>query len=170
MKQILSKLVGLLSNSPSEPRPIGITSRIVVRDVFISYNSADEEWAKTLAERIERETIDGRPESARLSAFFSPWDIEYGPNFINRLNDGLRDARFFAPVLSPEFFDSGWANFEWTDQVALDPTNATGRVIPLFLREVLIDGKRRIEFPAPFTTLNRIDFVEPTISRLNSAN
>jgi hypothetical protein len=60
--------------------------------------------------------------------------------------------------LSPEFFDSGWANFEWTDQVALDPTNATGRIIPLFFREVSIDGKRRIEFPAPFTTLNRIDF------------
>ena len=90
--------------------------------------------------------------------FFAPWDIQYGPNFINRLNEGLRDARFFAPVLSPEFFESGWANFEWTDQVALDPTNAAGRIIPLFLREVSKDEKRRIEFPAPFTTLNRLDF------------
>jgi len=90
--------------------------------------------------------------------FFAPWDIEYGPNFINRLNEGLREGRFFAPVLSPEFFESGWANFEWTDQVALDPTNAAGRIIPLLLREVSKDEKRRIEFPAPFTTLNRLDF------------
>lgn len=129
-----------------------------LKDAFISYNGADEEWAKALAERIERETIDGTLTGAKLSTFFAPWDIEYGPNFINRLNEGLRDARFFAPVLSPEFFDSGWANFEWTDQVALDPTNAAGRIIPLLLREVSKNGNRRIEFPAPFTTLNRIDF------------
>jgi hypothetical protein len=42
--------------------------------------------------------------------------------------------------------------------VALDPTNAAGRIIPLLFREVSKDEKRRIEFPAPFTTLNRIDF------------
>lgn len=130
------------------------------KDVFISYNRADLEWARDLAERIESETADGTPGGRKLTAFFAPWDIEYGQNFVNRLNEGLCQARFFAPVLSPEFFSSGWTNFEWTDQVAVDPMNLQNKIIPLFRRDVTKNGRERISFPAPFNVLNRIDFRE----------
>jgi hypothetical protein len=63
-----------------------------VKDAFISYNKADEMWAKVLAEKIERETVDGSAEGKKLAVFFAPWDIAHGQNFVNRLNDGLRQA------------------------------------------------------------------------------
>jgi hypothetical protein len=128
------------------------------RDAFISYNKVDEGWVRTLAERIERETLDGAPTGQKLTVFFAPWDIEYGQNFVNCLNEGLRRARIFLPVMSPEFFSSGWTNFEWTDQIALDPKNANGRIVPLFYRDVSLNGQLRISFPAPFGVLNRLDF------------
>jgi TIR domain len=131
-----------------------------LKDIFVSYNRADEEWARELAGRIERETLDGLPDGPKLTAFFAAWDIEFGQNILNRINDGLRQARFFALVMSPEFFSSDWTNLEWTDQVALDPRNATGRILPLFRRDVSVDEKERIAIPAPFTVLNRLDFRE----------
>ena len=131
-----------------------------LKDIFVSYNRADETWSRALAERIERETRDGAPDGPKLTAFFAPWDIEGGQNILNRINDGLRQARFFALVMSPEFFSSDWTNLEWTDQVALDPRNATGRILPFFRREVSVDQKQRIVIPAPFNILNRLDFRE----------
>jgi len=129
-----------------------------LKDIFVSYNRADEEWTRDLAEKIERETRDGSPDGSNLTAFFAPWDIEFGQNILNRINDGLRQARFFAVVMSPEFFSSDWTNLEWTDQVALDPRNAKGRILPLFRRDVSVDDKERMVIPAPFNVLNRFDF------------
>ncbi|MBX7207025.1 MAG: toll/interleukin-1 receptor domain-containing protein [Verrucomicrobiaceae bacterium] len=128
------------------------------KDVFISYNRADEAWAKKLAERLESIHLESTPTGRSLSVFFAPWDIEYGSNFVNTLNDGLRAARYFVPIMTPEFFGSDWTNLEWTDQVALDPRNASGRILPIFLRAVSLDGKRRITIPPPFNVLNRFDF------------
>jgi len=143
----------------------------VVSDAFISYNKADEAWVQELASRIELETSDGSATGKKLSVFFAPWDIEYRENILNRLNDGLRQASYFLPVMSPEFFESGWANLEWTDQVALDPKNSSGRIIPIFLRDVSLDKRSRIAFPPPFGVLNRLDFrqlqdFEPSFTEL----
>lgn len=129
-----------------------------MKDLFISYNRADELWARTLAERIEVESFDESENGRRLTVFFAPWDIEVGANFVNTLVDGLRMARFFSPIMSPEFFASGWTNYEWTDQVALDPTNASGRILPILLRNSSLDGRNRISIPPPFNVLNRLDF------------
>ena len=59
------------------------------KDVFISYNRADETWAQTLAERIEAEYIQEPSGSRPMTVFFAPWDIEIGTNFVNALADGL---------------------------------------------------------------------------------
>ena len=132
-----------------------------IKDAFISYNKADEAWVKALAEKIENEVVEINSVRRNLSVFFAPWDIEFGANILNRIDDGLREAQFFLVVMSPEFFASGWTNLEWTDQVALNPKNANSRIIPLFYRDVSLDSKDRISFPPPFGVLNRLDFREP---------
>src|SRR5205823_6256494 len=101
---------------------------------------------------------DGLATSRKLSVFFDEWDIDYGENFINRINEGLPKARYFGVVMSPEFFESGWTNFEWTDVVAEDPSGARKKIIPIFLREVSLDGKERISLPAPFKAIKHFDF------------
>jgi len=60
--------------------------------------------------------------------------------------------------MSPEFFSSDWTSFEWTDVVARDPANKGGRLLPLRLRDVSIDGTRRLALPAPFNAIRHFDF------------
>jgi len=72
-------------------------------DIFISYNRADAPWVRTLAARIESETVDGSPNGRHLRVFFAEWDIAAGQNIVNRINEGLEQARFVALVMSPEF-------------------------------------------------------------------
>lgn len=129
-----------------------------VKDVFLSYNKADKDWTHRLAERIEAETIDGLPSSRKLSVFFAEWDIDFGENIISRINAALPRARFFAPVMSPEFFKSGWTSFEWTDVVAEDPASLKKKLVPLLLRNVSLDDEERLVLPAPFKTLRHLDF------------
>jgi hypothetical protein len=131
-----------------------------LKDIFLSYNKADKKWVHDLAAQIESETHDGTPGGRRLSVFLDEWDMDTGDNLINKMNEGLKVSRFFAVVMSPEFFGSGWTNFEWTHVVAQDPTNTKRRIIPIFLRETTLDGKQRIEFPAPFNVLKYLDFRE----------
>jgi len=131
-----------------------------LKDIFLSYNKADKKWVHHLASQIECETLDGTPTSRKLRVFLDEWDMDVGDNLINKMNEGLKVSRFFAVVMSPEFFGSGWTNFEWTHVVSQDPTNTTRRIIPIFLREASLDRKRRLEFPAPFNVLKYLDFRE----------
>jgi hypothetical protein len=128
-------------------------------DVFISYNRADEVWARELATRIEREKVDEKSDSRLLKVFFAPWDVDVGENLVNRINDGLAKAKFVALIMSPEFFKSAWTNLEWTHLVALDPINQVRRIMPVLHRsEGQKNKNERIEPPAPFRVLNWIDF------------
>lgn len=139
------------------------------KDVYLCYNSADIEWVRDLAEQIESETIDGSPSSRPLSAFFDRWDIEPGDSLIDRMNEGMRVARKVVAVLTPEFLEANWPRFEWKHIVSDDPNNAKGRLIPVLLRDLSLDKRRRIEFPAPFKDLRWIDFRRPSDFRAGFA-
>lgn len=128
------------------------------KDVFLCHNKADKDWVRQLGIRVEAETIDGNSAARQLAVFFDEWDIDYGENFVNRMNNGLNVARYLVVVMSPEFFESGWTNFEWTDVVAEDPWSVKKKLIPILLRDVSKDGSRRIVFPAPFKALRYLDF------------
>ncbi len=136
------------------------TNPTETKDVFLSYNKADKQWVHDLAARIESETLDGTPNTRKLQVFLDEWDMDSGDNMVNKMNEGLKMSRYFAVVMSPEFFGSGWTNFEWTHVVSQDPKNTQRRIIPILLRDTTLDGKHRIEFPAPFNVLKYLDFRE----------
>ena len=129
-----------------------------VVDLFLCHNGADKVWVRRLAEQVESETLDGLHGGRKLRVFFDEWDIVPGENFILRINDGLRRARYVAVVLSPEMLAADWPTFEWTSVVADDPANRKGRVIPLFVRDGTEQDGMRVELPAPFKVSNWIDF------------
>ncbi len=133
-----------------------------IKDVFLCHNKADKDWARILSERIETETIDGLPSSRKFSVFFDEWDVDYGDNILNRINEDLPRSRHLAVVMSPEFFKSGWTNLEWTDTVAADPAGLKKKLLPILRRDVSFDGSERITFPAPFKSLKRFDFRDDT--------
>jgi hypothetical protein len=129
-------------------------------DVFLSHTGVDKEWVRTLGERMEQEGIEDRADSRRIKVFFDEWDIDYGENIVNRLNDGLSRSRYLAAILSPEFIESNWANQEWTHWFMNDPK--APNLIPVLYRDTSLDGKRRIELPMPFKTARFVDFRERT--------
>jgi hypothetical protein len=128
------------------------------KDVYLCYNRADRDWVKNLAEQLESETIDGLPDSRRLRVFLDLWDIDSGESLIRKMNEGMKNSQFVVAVLSPEFMKAPWPTFEWTHIVTLDPMNAQGRLIPLLLRDVSLDGKERMDLCAPFRGLKYFDF------------
>jgi hypothetical protein len=132
------------------------------KDVYICYNGADFEWVKRLAEQVESETIDGNEDSRHLMAFFDKWDIAPGQSLIDRMNEGMNSARHVIAVLSPEFLKADWPRFEWKHIVAQDPNNSKGRLIPIRLRDLSVDGVERIDLCAPFRDLRYIDCRKPS--------
>jgi hypothetical protein len=129
-------------------------------DVFLSHTAIDKDWVRALGERLEREGIEDQAESRRIKVFFDEWDINYGANIVNRLNDGLTRSRHLVAILSPEFIESNWANQEWTHWFMTDPKASD--LIPVLSRDTTLDGKRRIELPMPFKTARFVDFRERT--------
>jgi len=130
-------------------------------DVFLCHNRADKQWTRELGARLEAESIDGTPTGRRIRVFFDEWDIEKGENIVARLGQELASGAFVAAVMSPEFFASDWTRFEWTDLVARDPANRGGRLLPLRLRDISLDGNARLALPAPFNALRYFDFRSP---------
>ena len=58
-------------------------------DLFLSHTGLDKDWVRALGERLEQEGIEDRDDSRRIKVFFDEWDINYGANIVNRLNEGL---------------------------------------------------------------------------------
>lgn len=127
-------------------------------DAYICYNRADADWVHRLATQLESETIDGNSASRHLKVFFDEWDIAPGDSLIDRMNEGMKKARHVLTVMSPEFIGADWPRFEWKHIVAQDPNNTQGRLIPLMLRDMSLDGTERIDLCAPFRDLKYIDF------------
>lgn len=142
-------------------------------DVFLCHNGTDKPWVKELGARLEAESIDGTPTGRRIRVFLDDWDILGGENLVLRLGKELASGAFVAVTMSLEFFESNWTAFEWTDIVARDPANRAGKLLPLRRRDLSLDGKRRVQFPAPFNALSYYDFrssahFEPEFERLLS--
>ncbi|MGD0088496.1 MAG: toll/interleukin-1 receptor domain-containing protein [Planctomycetota bacterium] len=130
-------------------------------DIFLCHNLADKQWTEQLGSQIENETFDGTQSGRKLRVFFDKWDIAPGQNVIDVLNHGLERARYIGVILSPEAVKAPWPCFEWTHVVAQDPMNRERRVIPIVVRQVSLDGKERLNLPAPFRALHWIDFSDP---------
>ena len=101
-----------------------------IRDIFISYNKSDEDFATKLARRIEKEEIEGK----RLTTWFAPWDIDGGDNIVLKIEDGLLKSKHIGIIMSPDWHQSPWTNLERSIAVFNDPSNLCGKIIPILFR------------------------------------
>ena len=68
------------------------------RDVFISYRSSDEEWAKWIEEVLKR---------AGLTTFVMFKDMKAGRSFQDIMFAAIEKAEIFLALFSPEYFSDG---------------------------------------------------------------
>ena len=68
-----------------------------MKDLFLCHGGADKAWVRELGARLEAETVGNR----QVEVFFDEWDIDHGENIVSKIDQGLKEARFVAVVLSP---------------------------------------------------------------------
>src|SRR5271165_2337224 len=84
--------------------------------VFLSHSTKDKQFVQALAAELETEKIE-------------PWlcevDIEFGENFVAKIEEGLGDADLAVLFWSPEAARSDWTRLEWTSVPAREITGST---------------------------------------------
>lgn len=128
-----------------------------MKDIFLCHTGADKAWVERLAERLEAETIRGRP----IEVFFDKWDIDYGENILSRLEAALGTARLVGVVMSPAFTRADWPRLEWQSRVWQDPTGKAASILPILLHDTDPDTGETIDIPLPFRMLRWLDFTNP---------
>lgn len=123
-------------------------------DVFISYSSKDATWVR--AELLPQ--LEGH--DLRVCIDFR--DFRIGAPSVREMERAVTTSRRTLLVLTQDYLDSAWAEFELLMLQTLDPANREFRLIPL----------RRVAVPLPLSIkyLNYIDFtVDQDWNRLAGA-
>jgi len=67
------------------------------KDFFISYKSEDEEQAEWIAETLM---------NAEYTVIIQAWDFLLGDNFIEKMDDALKNSRHLIAIWSKAYFKS----------------------------------------------------------------
>jgi hypothetical protein len=94
-------------------------------DFFISYNSADGEWAEWIAWILEK---DGG-----YTACYQLRDFPPGTNFVSGMDDAAARSRHLIAVLSPAYLKADFTGPEWWAAFARDPRGTNRRLIPVMV-------------------------------------
>ena len=120
----------------------GVLEYNPMKDFFISYNSADEGWAKWIA---------GQLEEAKYTTNLQVWDFRPAHNFVLEMDRASRETERTILVLSPDFLRSSFTPSEWAVAFKKDPTGEKGLIVPVRVRKCEPDGL--------LSTINRIDLI-----------
>ncbi len=102
-----------------------------MKDFFISYTRVDRPWAEWIAWQLEQ---------AGFETVVQAWDFRPGSNFVVGMDRASKDAERTLAVLSPDYLKSVNATAEWAAAFARDPAGEKGRLLPVRVREVELEG------------------------------
>ena len=122
------------SRSPSEPQSTSQadgTGLATPKDFFISYNSADQNWAEWIAWQLE---------VAGYSTVLQAWDFRPGSNFVLEMHKASQQAERTIAVLSPAYLQALYTQPEWAAAFAQDPTGALKTFLPVRVKKVDLSG------------------------------
>jgi tetratricopeptide (TPR) repeat protein len=101
------------------------------KDFFISYTSADRQWAEWIAWHLE---------DAGYSTIIQAWDFHPSSNFALNMQRALESTHRAIAVLSPRYLQSAYAQAEWAAAFADDPTGEKGLLIPVRIERCELMG------------------------------
>ena len=97
-----------------------------MKDFFISYNHADQQWAEWIAWELE---------AAGYTTVVQSWDFRPGSNFTLEMHSASQAAERTIAVLSPDYLEAPYTLAEWAAAFAEDPTAKQGKLLPIRVRE-----------------------------------
>ena len=96
------------------------------RDFYISYTSADVQWAKWISATLEKNGY---------SVFLLAWDINPGDNWRSKMERALRACECFICVLSPRFLNSKSARDELNEALS-----SHKKILPMRVEDFKVSG------------------------------
>jgi WD40 repeat protein len=100
-------------------------------DFFISYTAADQDVAEWIAWVLE---------DAGYQTVIQAWDFRPGREFVTEMQQALVRAQRVVAVLSAAYLRSDFARQEWNAALASDPSGTAGRLVPVRVAEVDLQG------------------------------
>jgi tetratricopeptide (TPR) repeat protein len=102
-----------------------------MKNFFISYTGADQQWAEWIAWQLEEEGYD---------VVLQAWDFPAGGNFVLLMQKALEEAERTIAVLSPRYLTSLYAMAEWAAAFTSDPTGTESALIPVRIEPCELKG------------------------------
>jgi hypothetical protein len=94
--------------------------------VFISHNSADKKFVRTLKTDLNENGID---------TFVDEDSLEFGDSLKERLEEGIKESSHFIIILTPNSIKSSWVKDELKEALALFDKKTIAKIIPIKYRE-----------------------------------
>jgi tetratricopeptide (TPR) repeat protein len=94
---------GAIARAKEIRKEIARLSAVMKRNVFISYNHEDKDFASCLANDLK---------SSGLSVWWDQWEIKVGDSIIQKVSDGIDGSAHLVVVLSPYSVKSDWVKRE----------------------------------------------------------
>ena len=113
-------------------------------DVFISYSSKDRPWVKELLRKLEEQ---------KIKVCIDYRDFILGMPSIKNIEQAVINSHKTLLILTPNYLESGWTEFENILLQTLDPANQQLRLLPLL--------KQKCELPLRLRALTYLNFANP---------
>jgi hypothetical protein len=84
------------------------------------------------------DALVAKAEAAGLRVWYDQFAIQWGQSIRQKIDEGLRKAYFGVVVLSPNFFERPWTNYE-LDGILQRDLSGRGRLLPIWHRLTLDD-------------------------------
>ena len=129
-----------------------------MKDYYISYASADEDFATWVAEILERE---GK------TVFIQAWDILPGDNFVIEINNALGESEKLIVILSKHYLESKWCQEEWTSKLAQPNALSERHIIPIKIESLEATGLLKSITPIDVTNKSQEETRKLILTGLN---
>ena len=98
-------------------------------DIFISHNTRDDTIARKVQQRLARIILGNR----KPKIFLDDSSIDFGENFVLKVEQALATSRIFLVLLSPNSVTAPWVRLEYSVMLTLDKAGSGGRIIPILI-------------------------------------
>jgi len=102
-----------------------------MKHFFVSYNSADRQWAEWIAWHLEE---------AGYTTVLQAWDFWPGSNFVLEMQRAATEAERTIAVLSQAYLEALYTQPEWAAAFGRDPTGEKGTLLPVRVGECKPEG------------------------------
>lgn len=102
-----------------------------MKDFFISYNSADQQWAEWIAWQLEE---------AGYKIEIQAWDSRPGKNFVLWMQEATSQSNRTIAVLSQAYLNAAFAQPEWIAAFRQDPKGEKGKLLPILVEACDLKG------------------------------